>query len=70
MVLSNGFCEMSQDEMMEIDGGGIWGIIGGIGAVIGGACMVYSGWGATAGTKMIYSGCATIAGGIVAIATN
>lgn len=66
----NNFYTLNENELLEIDGGGFWGIIGGIGAVIGGACMVYTGWGAPAGAKLVYSGCATIAGGIIAVAAN
>ncbi len=37
MVLSNGFCEISQDEMMEIEGGAWWDVVGNIAA---GICTV------------------------------
>ncbi len=34
MVLNNGFCEMSQNEIMDIDGGAWWNVVGNIGAGI------------------------------------
>lgn len=37
LVLNNGFCEMSQDEMMEMDGGDFWRNLGYAGAT---ACCV------------------------------
>lgn len=37
MVLSNGFCEISQDEMMVVDGGAWWNVVGNIAA---GVCSI------------------------------
>ena len=38
MVLNNGFCEMSQDEIMLLEGGGVWRHIGYAGLLYYGMC--------------------------------
>jgi len=38
----NEICLISDDELREIEGGGIWGFIGGVGAVIGGIIAIAS----------------------------
>ncbi|CCY61230.1 hypothetical protein G4313_11655 [Coprococcus eutactus] len=50
MVLNNGFCEMSQDEIMLLEGGGVWRHIGYAGATVCCimACVATGGWAAAA----------------------
>ena len=56
MVLNNGFCEMSQDEIMLLEGGGVWRHIGYAGATV---CCIIA-WGAIGGGG---AGAAGAAGG-------
>ncbi len=34
MVLNNGFCEMTENEMMELEGGSFWDVLGNCGAIV------------------------------------
>jgi hypothetical protein len=63
----NNFCTLNEEELLSVDGGGFWSIVGGIGAIVGGACMIYSGVAAGAGAKMVYKGTLSTVVGVVAI---
>jgi len=66
MIKTNGFSEMSKDEMQMTDGGGFWGAIGAgllkVGTAVGAACSV----GATGGFIIIGASAVAIGVGIYA----
>lgn len=58
MVMSNGFAELSEEEMETVEGGGFWTVVGdtcAIAAVIGG-CVVGGPLGAAAAAAATYYG--------------
>lgn len=69
MVLSNGFCELSLDDIMEIDGGRNWvatvaGTIAGGAAIVGGVAGLLTPE-PTGATKVV--GYSAIVGGVASI---
>lgn len=60
-------CELSNDELVEIEGGSIWKYIGAIGAIGFGAFEVYTGVGTADGAKNIATGALTIGVGIYSL---
>ena len=66
MVMANGFNEMSQNEMMNVDGGGVVGavILGGASVLVGGIVIACTPCKAT-GVKIIKTGLYGAAGLLV-----
>lgn len=60
-------CELSNDELVEIEGGSIWKYIGAIGAMGFGAFEIYTGVGTADGAKNITKGVLTIGVGIYSL---
>jgi hypothetical protein len=59
-----GFCELTGEQLQDIEGGSIWKYIGAVGAIGFGIYEVSTGVGAPDGAKNIFIGVTTIGGGL------
>ncbi len=81
LCFEQGFSNIDNLDLLEIDGGTFWGVVGGVATVIGGAAAVVGGAALllipepTTGTKFaggaaVIGGLAAMAGGAASIAQN
>lgn len=61
------FCELSNSELEEIEGGSIWKYIGAIGTIGFGAFEIYTGVGSADGAKNIATGVCTLGMGVYSL---